>query len=398
MPTNNETFLEFSKKLYVKLSGMNSGVDGMELYEFRYALENFKPQNDDWASIQYPEKLIIEKLISNSDFYNKIKLKPKKKGKIILDKSISDLNRELFSGIAAEYYDLNWVDKYFYFDIRSFLFVPRTIYFTENVLDHLRQKPYLSFKTRQNDFGCFHGIGFKDFKMANKEIDQNLMNLISILSTKFSFPLVIALAGPTAAGKTEFAEYILNYFAENNKTINSVEMDNFFLDRDYRESMKNGSYSKEGIHFDLFKECLIKLKSGKTCEIPTYDFKDGISSHDIRNNLKPGASTMEIDPSDIIYIEGNLPFLFDEIVPLIDIKIFYLTDDPIRLKRKWKRDIDFRKKYNSNYFCNRYFRTQHLKAKACYVGQLLTCDIAVDTTNGNIYISDNVEKLLQEQT
>lgn len=389
-------FTSFSKDLYNKLSELNYGVEGMELFEFCYALENFKPQNNNWASIQSPQKQVIEKIISNSNFYNKIELKPRKNGKIILDSNISELNRSLFSGIARDYYDLKWIDKHFYFDIRGFLFIPRTIYFTEDVLEHLRNRPYLAFQTKQKDFNSYHGIGFKDFKMANEKIDQNLINLIARLSTKFNDPLVIAIAGPTAAGKTEFSEYLLNYFIDKDKTINSVEMDNFFLDRDYRESMKTGSMSREGIHFDLFRDSLINLKAGNSCEIPTYDFKNGLSSHNVNNSLKPGASTMKVEPKDIIYIEGNLPFLFDEIIPLIDIKIFYLTDDPIRLKRKWKRDIDFRKKYNSNYLCNRYFKTQFLKAEACYIKQLQTCDIAVDTTQARIYISEKVVKLMDK--
>lgn len=396
MPKKSLYFKNFSKKLYVKLVKMNNGVDGMELYEFRYALENYKPQNKDWATIKSSPKQEIEKLISNSDFYNRIELKPKKKGKIILDKSISELNRSLFSGIVSDEYDLKWIDKHFYFDIRGFLFIPRTIYYTENVLEHLRNKPYLSFKTNQKDFDTYHGIGFKDFKKANEDIDKNLMTLISSLSTKFKIPLVIAIAGPTAAGKTEFSEYLMDHFTKDNKTINSIEMDNFFHDRDHRESMKTGSMSREGIHFDLFRNSLVNLKKGKSIEIPNYDFKDGVSSHDVNNNLKPGASTTKVEPKDIIYIEGNLPFLFDEIVPLIDLKIFYLTDDPIRLKRKWKRDIDFRKKYNSNYLCNRYYKTQFLKAKACYIKQLQTCDIAVDTTQARIYISENVVKLMEK--
>jgi hypothetical protein len=33
----------------------------------------------------------------------------------------------------------------------------------------------------------------------------------------------------------------------------------------------------------------------------------------------------------------------EEIANLIGVKVVYLTDDPIRLKRKWKRDIDYRK-------------------------------------------------------
>ncbi len=73
---------------------------------------------------------------------------------------------------------------------------------------------------------------------------------------------------------------------------------------------------------------------------------------------------IEIEPADIIFIEGNFPFLIEEVLHLIGIKVVYLTDDPIRLKRKWKRDIDYRKKYEPNYFRNRYFKDQFIMASS----------------------------------
>ena len=91
------------------------------------------------------------------------------------------------------------------------------------------------------------------------------------------------------------------------------------------------------------------------------------SSHDLNGNLKPGGVPIEIEPADIIFIEGNFPFLLEEVAHLIGIKVVYLTDDAVRLKRKWKRDIDYRKKYEPTYFRNRYFKDQFLMA------QIATC-------------------------
>ncbi len=381
---------DFSSKLYEKLSELNSGVETLELYEFRYALENLQPGNMDWESVDMPSKSHIRKKITDNRFYEEIALKPAENHKIILDKNILNLNRSLFSGIVKGKYPLGWVDKYFYFDVRGFLFLPRTVYFTGDVLKHLGGKPYLEFERGQDRFADYHGIGFKDFREANREIDQSLVRIIDKLTQNKGFPIVIAIAGPTAAGKTEFSEYLFEFFRNRDITISSVEMDNFFYDRDYREEIGSGSMSSEAIHYNLFRQCLMDLKDGKASEIPRYDFVNGLSSHDSKSKLKKGASTIKVMPSDVIYIEGNFPFLFDEIIPLVDIKVFYLTDDPIRLKRKWKRDIDFRKKYDSNYLCNRYFRTQFLKAESCYIAQLEICDVAVDTTQARIYISKSV--------
>jgi len=94
---------------------------------------------------------------------------------------------------------------------------------------------------------------------------------------------------------------------------------------------------------------------------------------------------LEIEPADIIFVEGNFPFLLKEVAGLIGIKVVYLTDDPIRLKRKWKRDIDYRKKYEPTYFRNRFFKDQFLMAQKCYRPQMEVCDILVDTTGAAIW-------------
>ena len=125
-----------------------------------------------------------------------------------------------------------------------------------------------------------------------------------------------------------------------------------------------------------------------------YDFVFATSSHDLDGNLKPGSLPIEIEPADIIFIEGNFPFLLEEVVHLIGIKVVYLTDDPIRLKRKWKRDIDYRKKYEPTYFRNRFFKDQFIMAEIAYRPQMEVCDICVDTTGAALWMTPEVAEIL----
>ena len=111
--------------------------------------------------------------------------------------------------------------------------------------------------------------------------------------------------------------------------------------------------------------------------------------------LRMGRTPLEIEPADIIFIEGNFPFQIKEISDLIGIKIVYLTDDPIRLKRKWKRDIDYRKKYIVNYFLNRFFGTQFLRAADCYQPQMEACDMVVDTTGAALWVTPEFVEILR---
>ena len=145
---------------------------------------------------------------------------------------------------------------------------------------------------------------------------------------------------------------------------------------------------------DLFKQALEDISHGKKISIPRYDFVYATSSHDINGNLKPDGVPVEIEPAEIIFIEGNFPFLLDEVVHLIGIKVVYLTDDEVRLKRKWKRDVDYRKKYDVNYFRNRFFKDQFIMAQIAYIPQMEVCDMAIGTTSAAIWATAEISKIL----
>lgn len=173
-------------------------------------------------------------------------------------------------------------------------------------------------------------------------------------------------------------------------------MDNFLTDRDYREEKGIFTQGKEALHFKLFTQSLRDITQGRKISIPRYDFVYATSSHDLEGNLKPDGVPIEIEPADIIFIEGNFPFLIEEVVELIGIKVVYLTDDPIRLKRKWKRDIDYRKKYEPTYFRNRYFKDQFIMAGIAYRPQMEVCDMVVDTTGAALWTSPEIANLLNQ--
>ncbi len=151
---------------------------------------------------------------------------------------------------------------------------------------------------------------------------------------------------------------------------------------------------KAALHFELFKHSLEEIARGRPISIPRYDFVFGTSSHALDGNLKPGGIPIDIEPADIVFVEGNFPFLIPEIVPLIGIKVVYLTDDPIRLKRKWKRDIDYRKKYEPTYLRNRFFKEQFIMAEIAYRPQLERCDLAVDTTQAALWAAPDLQAIL----
>jgi uridine kinase len=75
--------------------------------------------------------------------------------------------------------------------------------------------------------------------------------------------------------------------------------------------------------------------------------------------------------------------------------VVYLTDDEVRLKRKWRRDIDYRKKYETNYLRNRFFKEQFTMAETCYQPQMVRCDILVDTSGAALWVTPEITNLLK---
>ena len=385
----------FTEALFPILQRLNPGVSDLELYEFRYCMDNYLPAEGGWAAVTLDSMASIEQRIKDRDFFISIKLKPKVDEKIVLDTTIRHLNTMLFVGLATGAFPEAWVDQFFYFDVRGFYFLPRTVYFTPEVLAHFNGKPYLTFEQRQLGFVHHQGIGYRDFREANADVDGAFMDMVMRLIQIKGTPILITLAGPTAAGKTEIVERLSIRFGQAGMRISSIAMDDFLIDNDYREDNHIDAMGKEAFHFTLFMDCLARLLRGEVVTIPRYT--GGVSSHDISSQLKPGYTPQDILPADIIFIEGNFPFQIPEVSSMIGLKIVYLTDDPIRLKRKWKRDIDYRNKYDPNYFRNRFFRTQFLRAFDCYNIQAAVADIMVDTTGAAIWADASIQKLLSQQ-
>jgi len=384
----------FSETLYEKMKRINPGVEELELYEFRYALDNLYPGDKGWSSLKLDEKQNIEELVNSSEFYNGVQIAPRVNNRIVLDQNIVHLTNMLFVGLVAGSYSEEWVRAHFYFDIRGFYFLHRTTYFTDRVLAHLGGRPFKSFDQRQGRFERVQALGYKDFRESNAEVDGFFMESAEKLVAAKGTPIIVAIAGPTAAGKTEIVARLRSSMEKSGKKTAAIELDNFLTDRDRREALGIYTQGKEALHFELLKQSLADITRGRKISIPRYDFVYATSSHDLDGNLRPGSVPIEIEPAELIFMEGNFPFLLEEIAHLIGVKVVYLTDDAIRLKRKWKRDIDYRKKYEPTYFRNRFFKDQFLMAQKCYVPQMELCDMVVDTTGAAIWAAPDIAAIL----
>jgi len=385
----------FSETLFEKMKQINPGISDLELYEFRYVLNDLVPEKG-WDSVSLDSREEIEARLNRRDFYDSIQIKPRVGDRVVLDEQIVRLAQMLFVGLITGEYEQDWVNTHFYFDIRGSYFLHRTLYFTAKVLAHFDGQPYRRFEQKQKQLERLQDVGYKVFREANAEVDELFTRSVIKLIARRGTPILLAIAGATAAGKTEIVERLGTAFKLVGQKTTSLELDNFFTDRNHREAKGINSEGKQALHFELLKQSLEDLSHGKKISIPRYDTVFATSSHDLDGNLKPDGMPIEIEPADIIFIEGNFPFLLEEVVHLIGIKVVYLTDDPIRLKRKWKRDIDYRKKYDPSYLRNRFFKDQFIMAQTAYLPQLEVCDMCVDTTGAALWTTPEIAKILDK--
>jgi len=383
----------FAAALFPVMQQVTSAVGEMELYEFRYALHNLTPVGG-WASVGLEERQTIEERVTSSEFYRSLQVKPRRGVEIVLDEPIERLTRMLLVGLTTGAYPVDWVRRHFSFDVRGFYFLHRNEYFTPAILAHLGGEPLWTFERRQEAFERRQSIGYKEFAAANAEVDALFLDCVRKLIDARGTPIILALAGPTAAGKTEIVERLREALLADGRSVTSIEMDNFLTDRDHREAKGIHTLGRQAIHLSLFLRCLDEIRSGHAIQTPRYNFIDGASSHDLEGNLKPGARPVEVPAGEIVFIEGNFPFLLEEVAPLIGIKVVYLTDDAVRMKRKWRRDIDYRRKYDPNYFRNRFFKEQPLMAEVCYRPQMQVCDLVVDTTGAALWATPEIARIL----
>lgn len=109
----------FSEKLFEIMRGLCPALNDLELYEFRYCLENVTPDQG-WQSVKLKCRDEIEQMVNDTDFYSGIQLKPKLDNRPIIDPQILSLLRLLFVGLVTQQYSADWVDKHFTFDPRGF--------------------------------------------------------------------------------------------------------------------------------------------------------------------------------------------------------------------------------------------------------------------------------------
>ncbi|KZZ86020.1 MULTISPECIES: uridine kinase [Bacillaceae] len=143
-------------------------------------------------------------------------------------------------------------------------------------------------------------------------------------------PIVIGVAGGSGSGKTSVTKAIYEHFKGH--SIMMLEQDYYYKDQSHLpyEERLNTNYDHP-LAFDnnLLIEHLKKLLHYEKIEKPVYDYKIHTRSEEI----------IEVEPKDVIILEGILILEDERLRDLMDIKMYVDTDADIRIIRRILRDI-----------------------------------------------------------
>ena len=148
-----------------------------------------------------------------------------------------------------------------------------------------------------------------------------------------SKPLIIGITGGSGSGKTLFLKQLMEKFEEGE--ISLLSLDNYYKPRTEQPIDERGVENfdlPESLDREKFSNDLKKLKKGEDIVIQEYTF----------NNDERKPQTIHIKATPIIVVEGIFTFYYEEILDLLDLKIYIEAPDYLMLTRRITRDAEER--------------------------------------------------------
>lgn len=142
-------------------------------------------------------------------------------------------------------------------------------------------------------------------------------------------PLVIGVVGGSGSGKTTVARAIFDRLGLDAAF---VDQDAYYRDLSHLTMAQRETYNfdhPDAFDTDLMVAQLEALRRGETIDKPTYDF----------TRHTRAAATVQVEPRDILVVDGIMLFADSRLRSLFDIKVFVDVGDDIRFIRRLQRDV-----------------------------------------------------------
>lgn len=164
---------------------------------------------------------------------------------------------------------------------------------------------------------------------------------------------LVLIAGPSASGKTTFAQRLAVQLRVNGLKPIPISLDDYYVDRERTPLDENGEYDFESVHaldIPLLNDHLQRLTWGEPVRLPIYNFKTGKREYKKK--------TLQLQPGQLLVMEGihALNEILTESIPKANkFKIYVsaltqlnvdlhnrIPTTDTRLIRRTTRDIQFR--------------------------------------------------------
>jgi uridine kinase len=143
-------------------------------------------------------------------------------------------------------------------------------------------------------------------------------------------PFIVGIGGGSGSGKSTVAQLLIDELGESDVVL--LSQDHYYSDLSHLtpDERKNQNFDHpDALDHELMKEQLELLSNGKSMECPRYDFK----SHCLTGE------TTTIEPKPVILLDGIFSLYYEEILPLLDLKLYVDVPDDVRILRRMTRDI-----------------------------------------------------------
>ena len=143
-------------------------------------------------------------------------------------------------------------------------------------------------------------------------------------------PLIIGIAGGSCSGKTTVTHAIYDVFKDHSVAV--IEQDYYYKDQShltFEQRLLTNYDHPLAFDTDLLIEHIHALLDRKAIDKPVYDYVNHTRSNEI----------IQVEPKDVIIVEGILVLEDERLRNLMDIKLFVDTDSDIRIIRRIQRDI-----------------------------------------------------------
>jgi uridine kinase len=149
--------------------------------------------------------------------------------------------------------------------------------------------------------------------------EQRLARIAEEIASRQGQVRLVLVAGPSSSGKTTFSKRLGIQLLANGLRPFSLELDNYFVDREKTPRDEQGEYDYESLgalDVPLFNRDLLRLHNGEKVALPRYNFRTG---------LRETGDKVQLRPDHVIIVEGIHglnPNLVPDVPPEVSYRIY----------------------------------------------------------------------------